>query len=92
MKEHATGRGAKYTRRRGPFKVRYTECLDTKGAALQREAAIKAMDRSAKAALIATALRPNSTRATRPCLPPPLTSLASEMSMSKIERWKSAKS
>lgn len=56
MKEHATGSGAKYTRRRGPFKVRYTECLDTKGAALQREAAIKAMDRSAKAALIATAL------------------------------------
>ena len=53
MKAHAAGRGAKYTKRRGPFTVRYTESLDSKGAALQREAAIKALDRPGKLALIA---------------------------------------
>ena len=54
MKAHATGKGAKYTNRRGPFTVRYTESLDSKGAALQREAAIKSLDRAAKVALIAS--------------------------------------
>ena len=54
MKAHATGKGAKYTKRRGPFTVRYTESLDSKGAALQREAAIKSLDRAAKVALIAS--------------------------------------
>ena len=54
MKAHATGKGAKYTKRRGPFTVRYTESLDSKGAALQREAAIKSLDRAGKVALIAS--------------------------------------
>ena len=54
MTAHATGKGAKYTKRRGPFTVRYTESLDSKGAALQREAAIKSLDRAAKVALIAS--------------------------------------
>jgi putative endonuclease len=54
MKAHATGRGAKYTKRRGPFTVRYTESLESKGAALQREAAIKALARSAKLSLCST--------------------------------------
>ena len=54
MKAHATGKGAQYTKRRGPFTVRYTESLDSKGAALQREAAIKSLDRAAKVALIAS--------------------------------------
>lgn len=52
LRAHASGTGAKYTKRRGPFTVRYTESLDNKGAALQREAAIKALDRSAKVALL----------------------------------------
>lgn len=52
MRAHASGRGAKYTKRRGPFTVRYTELLDSKGAALQREAAIKSLDRTAKTALL----------------------------------------
>lgn len=52
MRAHASGRGAKYTKRRGPFTVRYTELLDSKGAALQREAAIKSLDRTAKKALL----------------------------------------
>ncbi len=54
MRAHASGRGAKYTKRRGPFTVRYTESLESKGVALQREAAIKSLDRAGKVALIAT--------------------------------------
>ena len=53
MRTHASGKGAKYTKRRGPFTVRYSESLDSKGAALQREAAIKSLDRTAKMALLA---------------------------------------
>jgi len=53
MRAHASGTGAKYTKRRGPFTVRYTESLASKGAALQREAAIKSLDRTAKMALLA---------------------------------------
>lgn len=52
MRAHASGRGAKYTKRRGPFLVRYTESWDSKGAALQREAAIKSLNRAAKMALL----------------------------------------
>ncbi|HLZ35943.1 MAG TPA: GIY-YIG nuclease family protein [Nitrospira sp.] len=50
--EHQAGTGAKYTRNRGPFTVRYTEVTNTKNTALQREAAIKTLNRSAKLALI----------------------------------------
>ncbi len=56
MQAHVSGKGAKYTKRRGPFIVRYTESLDSRGEALQREAAIKALDRSAKMMLISAAL------------------------------------
>ena len=52
MTAHRMGKGAKYTKHRGPFILRYIESLDTKNAALQREAAIKLLDRSAKVALI----------------------------------------
>lgn len=55
MREHSSGRGAKYTKRRGPFTVRYTELLDSKGAALKREAVIKSLDRTAKIALLEAA-------------------------------------
>jgi putative endonuclease len=54
LEEHNTGKGAKYTKHRNPLKVRYTECQDTKGAALTREAAIKSLARSEKLTLIAT--------------------------------------
>jgi putative endonuclease len=53
MAAHRAGKGAKYTKHRGPLILRYTETLDSKGAALRREAAIKALDRSAKLLLIA---------------------------------------
>lgn len=48
LEEHASGRGAKYTRGRGPLRLRYWETHRTKGRALRREAAIKRMTRSEK--------------------------------------------
>jgi putative endonuclease len=54
MKAHTSGKGAKYTKRRGPFTIRYIEHHDSKSAALQREAAIKSLDRPAKISLITT--------------------------------------
>lgn len=52
VEEHAAGTGAKYTKRRGPFTIRYTEPHRTRSRALSREAAIKLLTRSAKLALI----------------------------------------
>jgi putative endonuclease len=53
LEEHRRGRGAKYTKHRNPLRLRYTEYRRTKGTALAREAAIKALARSEKLALIA---------------------------------------
>ena len=53
MAAHEAGKGAKYTKHRGPLILRYTETLDSKGAALRREAAIKSLDRATKLTLIA---------------------------------------
>jgi putative endonuclease len=54
VEEHAAGTGARYTKRRGPFIVRYTEAHRTRSAALKREAAIKSLGRPAKLALFST--------------------------------------
>lgn len=59
LEEHNEGRGAKYTKHRGPVTVRYTEHQDRKGAALTREAAIKSLRREDKLALIAAQPGPN---------------------------------
>lgn len=59
MAAHETGKGAKYTKHRGPLILRYTETLDSKGAALRREAAIKSFDRAAKLNLISTCTSAN---------------------------------
>lgn len=48
---HARGRGAKYTRGRGPVRLVYAEECADKGAALRREAALKALSRAQKLAL-----------------------------------------
>ena len=40
---HCSGRGAKYTRGRGPLELVYTEECPDKSTALKRELAIKAM-------------------------------------------------
>ncbi len=53
LKKHENGTGAKYTKGRGPFTLAYTEHLDNRSLALKREAAIKALDKSAKTGLCA---------------------------------------
>jgi len=48
---HRSGKGAKYTRGRGPLTLRYLENCDDHSAALRRELAVKAMTRKEKLAL-----------------------------------------
>lgn len=50
---HRAGKGAKYTRGRGPLEPVYREDCADKSAALRRECAIKALTRQQKLALIA---------------------------------------
>jgi predicted GIY-YIG superfamily endonuclease len=52
LEKHYSGAGAKYTRGRGPYRVLYTERLQTKGLALKREAKIKKLRRKQKLLLI----------------------------------------
>lgn len=49
---HRSGRGAKYTRGRGPLELIYTEEVSDKPAALRREYQIKRLSRSEKEQLI----------------------------------------
>jgi putative endonuclease len=49
--KHMQGKGAKYTRGRGPYEVIFSECHATKGAALKRELEIKALSRTQKLSL-----------------------------------------
>lgn len=51
---HSSGRGAKYTRGRGPLELVYSEELPDKEAALRRECAIKKLSREQKLALLQT--------------------------------------
>ena len=50
--QHNAGTASRYTRCRLPVKVVYQESQPTRSSALKREAAIKAMTRTAKLALI----------------------------------------
>ena len=52
FKAHAEGKGAKYTRGRGPLKLRYLEAAADKSAALKRECALKRLRKSEKMAII----------------------------------------
>ena len=52
LKAHSTGKGAKYTRARLPVELVYAEDAPDKSQALKREAAIKALSRGEKLALI----------------------------------------
>ncbi|MCI9058330.1 MAG: GIY-YIG nuclease family protein [Lachnospiraceae bacterium] len=52
VKDHNAGRGARYTRGRGPVELAYQEMHDTKQEAMQREAQIKKMTRKEKEKLI----------------------------------------
>ena len=49
---HQSGKGAKYTRGRGPLELVYREECLGKGAALKRELAIKGLSREEKLKLI----------------------------------------
>ena len=49
---HRAGKGAKYTRGRGPLELAYTEEQPDKSSALRRELTIKHLERREKLALI----------------------------------------
>lgn len=49
---HRSGKGAKYTRSRLPLELVYQEAVEDRSAALRREAAIKALPRAKKLALL----------------------------------------
>jgi putative endonuclease len=51
LAEHAAGKGAKYTRGRGPFRLVYSETCAGRAEATRREAAIKLMDKANKCLL-----------------------------------------
>jgi predicted GIY-YIG superfamily endonuclease len=50
--QHQAGKGAKYTRGRGPLEVVYTEECEDHSAALKRELAVKALSREEKERMI----------------------------------------
>ena len=52
VKAHDAGKGAKYTRGRGPFVLVYREELPDRGAASKREVEIKKLSRVEKLALM----------------------------------------
>lgn len=51
---HQVGRGAKYTRGRGPFRLVYRETYAGRGAASRHEHEIKALDRATKLQLLSS--------------------------------------
>ena len=53
LEEHNSGRGAKYTRGRGPVEMVYREVCPDHSAALKRELEIKGLTRQEKEKLIA---------------------------------------
>jgi putative endonuclease len=52
IKTHNAGRGAKYTRERGPVRLVYVEAVLDRSAAQKRELAIKKLRRAVKLKLI----------------------------------------
>jgi putative endonuclease len=52
LEAHRSGKGAKYTRGRGPLELVYTEECDSHSAVLKREIAIKRLSRPEKLKLI----------------------------------------
>lgn len=52
IEHHHQGKGAKYTRGRGPFQLMYAEQFDDKSTAMRREAEIKKWGRATKLTLI----------------------------------------
>lgn len=54
FKAHCAGKGAKYTRGRGPLQLLYREVCGDHGTALRRELEVKALSRQEKEQLIAS--------------------------------------
>lgn len=54
LQAHRTGKGAKYTRGRGPLTLCYVEECESHSCALRRELAVKKLSRSEKLALCST--------------------------------------
>lgn len=52
LRAHEAGKGAKYTRGRGPLILRYREAHPDKGSALKREYELKRLHRDEKLAII----------------------------------------
>ncbi|MBW6410447.1 GIY-YIG nuclease family protein [Clostridium weizhouense] len=52
IKTHSSGKGAKYTRGRGPVKLLYYEKFNNKSDAMKRECEIKKLNRKQKEILI----------------------------------------
>ena len=52
--EHREGRGARYTRGRGPLRLLHEEVVGSRSAALKAEAALKRLPRARKLAWIAS--------------------------------------
>ncbi len=52
LETHRSGKGAKYTRGRGPLELVYREACADRSAALRRELEVKALSREEKLALI----------------------------------------
>src|SRR5699024_643176 len=57
LNKHKTAKRAKYTRGRGPLKLRYEEALDSKTTAMKREYMIKQLSPSKKWELIETYMK-----------------------------------
>lgn len=57
LEQHRSGRGARYTRGRGPLSVVHVEPAATRGDAQRREAAIRRLRRAGKEALARAAPR-----------------------------------
>lgn len=57
LETHRAGKGAKYTRGRGPFELVYREDCSDSSAARKREYAIKQLSRAEKLALCGAAPR-----------------------------------
>lgn len=57
LKEHNSGKGAKYTKSRRPVMLAYYETFDTKEEAMKRECAIKRLRRKDKLKLLKDGVR-----------------------------------
>jgi len=51
IRKHESGKGAKYTRGRGPFELKYVEEVENKSEALKREYRIKQLSKKEKISL-----------------------------------------